>query len=376
MRTLWLALIVVGASACSGSTSVGADAGPVDAGGTDAGNGTDAGTDAGTPVDAGTPAAHGTLGAWNALGPLPGGRANHCSAAAPGFLVIAGGNHAVSGGGFAEYDDVETAALLEDGGLGPWNVATHLPSGVNECTLAVDGSTLYVVDGIYDDPSYAGKVFAGTIYPDGGASTFIPVGAMPAGHDAIASEAWISNGLLVTEETEVFVDDGGGGLALLTAPVGSFDAASWTVSEFSTTFVGRPQWAFDGSTLFVAGGYDSTLTPLASVSGTTVTGSSASALFATTALPAPTSFGRAVAIDGWLFVVGGKSAVYTGSGTTATFAAPILTGGQLGAWTATSTMPLGRTNHAMAVAGDFLYVTGGATSGPGDANVLAAKIRF
>ena len=375
MRRCWFALIALGLSACSGSSSSN-DAGSIDAGVTDAGSVIDGGSDAGTPRDAGsTTLANGTLGPWNALAPLPSGRANHCSTSAAGFLVIAGGDHAVDGG-FSEYDDVETAQLLDDGGLGTWTLAAHLPSGVNECTLTADGSTLYMVDGIYDDPSITGTILSATIFPDGGASTFSQVGAMPIGHDAFASEAWISNGSLVTEESEVFVDDGGGGLALLTAPISDLAANTWTVSEFSTTFIGRPQWAFDGQTLFVAGGYDSNIDALASVSGTEVNGGNVGPLFSATPLPAPTSFGRAVAIDGWLFVIGGKSAVYTGSGTTSTFAAPIADGGTLGAWQATSTMPIGRTNHAMAVGGDFVYVTGGATSGPGDTNVLAARIRF
>ncbi len=83
-----------------------------------------------------------------------------------------------------------------------------------------------------------------------------------------------------------------------------------------------------------------------------------------------------MAVDGWVFEVGGKSEVYTGSGSTATFGAALGPDGQLGTWSALTALPVGRTNHALAVGGDFLYLTGGATSGPGDDQVFAARVRY
>jgi hypothetical protein len=35
-----------------------------------------------------------------------------------------------------------------------------------------------------------------------------------------------------------------------------------------------------------------------------------------------------------------------------------------------------RTNHSMALVGDYLVLTGGAASGPGDDKVLVGQVRF
>ncbi len=319
--------------------------------------------------------ANGTVGPWAQLAPLGSGRANHCSTVANGFLVIAGGNHSVSGN-FVTYGDVQAAALLDDGGLGPWIAAGQTPSAVSECTMVADGSTLFLVDGIFDTSSFAGGIFQATLSSDAGLSAFVEVGSLPVGQDVVAGEAYLSQGALVTEESQVFTDDGGGALALLAAPQASLGAGSWAVDPFDPAFVGRPEWAFDGTYLYSIGGYDSNLNVGTAVLGAPWSEAGVGAAFATTPLPAATCFGRAVALDGWVFEVGGKPEVYTGAGSTAVFAAPIGDGGALGSWSSLNPMLVGRTDFAMAVGGAFIYVTGGATSGPGDTVVQAARIRF
>jgi hypothetical protein len=98
--------------------------------------------------------------------------------------------------------------------------------------------------------------------------------------------------------------------------------------------------------------------------------------FTAGALPEPTSFGEAVAVDDYLFVIGGRGAVFGASGRTTVLAARIGQDGRPGAWSSQTPLPAGRTNHDAALSGSFLYVTGGATNGPGLDTVFVARVRF
>jgi hypothetical protein len=77
-----------------------------------------------------------------------------------------------------------------------------------------------------------------------------------------------------------------------------------------------------------------------------------------------------------VFVAGGRAQVLGAPGTTTVVAAHVAPDGALDAWQAAAALPMARTNHELAVVGDFLVVTGGAASGPGDATVLVSRVRF
>src|SRR5207302_5251003 len=100
------------------------------------------------------------------------------------------------------------------------------------------------------------------------------------------------------------------------------------------------------------------------------------ALFNATPLPVPVSFGEAVAVDDWLFVIGGRAQVFGAAGTRSVYAAPIAADGSLGAWSTLAELPQGRTNHDAVVGGNYLYVTGGGYDGPGLDTVFATRARF
>lgn len=74
-------------------------------------------------------------------------------------------------------------------------------------------------------------------------------------------------------------------------------------------------------------------------------------------------------------MIGGKSSLF-GSGVPAALSAHVGADGQLGAWSAATSLPEGRTDMAVTLAGDFLYLTGGGYMGPGVATVFAARVRF
>jgi hypothetical protein len=77
-----------------------------------------------------------------------------------------------------------------------------------------------------------------------------------------------------------------------------------------------------------------------------------------------------------VFVVGGRSQIFSGDATTGVLVAPILPNGDLGAWTELAPLPIARTNQELAVVGDYLVITGGAGGMGGDSTVLAARVRF
>jgi hypothetical protein len=97
--------------------------------------------------------------------------------------------------------------------------------------------------------------------------------------------------------------------------------------------------------------------------------------FTTTALPAPVSFGEAVAVDDWIFVIGGKPEIFAAPGSPAVYAAHVLGDGRLEAWTTPTPLPVGRTNHEVVLHRDWLWVLGGALDAGGLDTVYRAEVR-
>jgi hypothetical protein len=338
----------------------------------------DAGTmDAkGKPVDASSAAANGTLGAWQSLSPMPLPRANHCAVAAAGYLVVIGGNYEADGGtSFIDIDAVHVAAIRADGTLGAWSQAGSTPSPVSGCTAAANGSTIYLVDGIYDDMADQGHAFSAELSASGTLGSWTALGALPNTEDAFSSDAWFlasSAGTLLAMGSTLTAT---AALELTTVPT----TGAWSADTWLPGFLGRPEYAFTGSYVYALGGYLSNDGGNPTV--TTATGAAVESdgkvgtPFVTEALPSPITFGRAVAVDAWVFVVGGKSSLF-GPGESGTYSAKVGASGQLGTWSAQAALPEGRTDMALTLSGDFLYLTGGGYMGPGVASVFSARVRF
>ena len=91
----------------------------------------------------------------------------------------------------------------------------------------------------------------------------------------------------------------------------------------------------------------------------------------TTALPSERIGHAAVAFNGFLYCLGGADGSLNYFGT---LVAPINANGSLGAWSATTDLPEGRTNHSTVAHNGFLYVLGGEIVGGGLSDVLVASI--
>lgn len=317
------------------------------------------------------PVATGEVADWQAGPSLPVARANHCAVAIGDWVLVVGGNHA-EGSGFASTDEIDAAQLQPDGTLGAWQVAGHLPSAASEPTCTSDGRVLYVIDGIYDNDADGGQVWTATLDADGRLSPLTSFGHLPEGVVAIASGAHVSNGTLVL--THAKLPNDGDTLVTLHTPLPSL---AWTTDDWQIGFHAMYETAFTASAAYVLGGYhDPAVGALADTYVGSLSAGALTQVSPSSALPAPIAFGAAVAVDDWLFVTGGRGQVFGAPGTTNVYAAPIGAGGALGAWQTVTALPMQRTNHAAVVVGDFLVLAGGAANGPGDTNVLVARVRY
>ena len=370
MQTKMLAIVLV-ATACSsshpGST-------------TDAPHATiDATSDA--PGSGGTgDRATGQLGAWQTAAPLPVARANHCSVTIDNWVLAIGGNRSDGSGGFVNTDEIDAAQVAADGTLGAWQVAGHLPSPGSQSTCTTDGNTLYVIDGIFDDSTVGGQVWASTWSATGQLTAFSSLGALPAGDSAISEAATVLDGtlLITTSNTPGSGSDPGNDTFTLATPIGGSAALTWSSTTWQgLDFIAQAELGFSGTAAYVIGGYDDP--SIGAVANAYMApighGATLGTAATTTALPMPVAFGRAAIVDSWVFVVGGRAQVYAADANTTVYAAPIADTGALGTWTTPTALSMPRTNHALALVGDFLVLTGGGSGGPGDTTVLVSRAR-
>jgi hypothetical protein len=290
---------------------------------------------------------------------------------------VIGGNH-MEASGFVKTDEIHAARLAADGTLGPWHVAGHTPSPVSECTATSDGTKLYVIDGLYDVETDRGQVYTAQLDTSGMLSPLTSMGALPAGVVAISSEATVHAGSLLVMDTRVpdpQTPGDMGATVTLRTPLANM---AWSTDDWNIGFRSQAQYAFDDTHAYTLGGYHDpavgavTDVFVAPIGATGAIGASTPA----TSLPMPIGWGEAAVVDQWLFVVGGRAAAFGSGGTTTVIAAPLAADGTVGAWTAKPALPMPRTNMDMVLVNDYLVLTGGANTGPGDSTVLVAQVRF
>jgi hypothetical protein len=332
--------------------------------------------------------ANGTIGAWENVETLPVARANHCAVVANGHIVVIGGSYKPKGAtAFVELADVHVAKINEDGSLGPWSLAGATKSSVSTCTAASEGKDVYVVDGLYKDETLGGHVMRATLTDAGKLSEWQDLGTMPMGVRVVGGTASVEKGVLrvvrarlgaVDPQSGAITDPGA--VTVLAAPVAGNALGAWEETPWLGAFRGYPQLVFGKGFVYALGGYAfKTTEVLADGAGAAIDErGKPGASFAVAPLPKPTTSGRAAYVDGWIFVTGGKDkALGPGSeGRTDVFAAKVADDGTIGEWKTLHAMPAGRTNHAVVVSGEFLYVVGGGFDAGGLDSVYATRVRF
>lgn len=333
------------------------------------------GTASTKPAETTGPRADGTLGDWQALPDLPTPRGNHCAVAAGDWLVVIGGNYKPKGASeFVTTDEVHAAHIEADGTIGEWKLAGRTPSPVSSCTAAAEGNAIVLVDGIYDDEAAGKTIHKTAIADDGTLAPWTDAGSLPEGVSILYSQA-----SLVSGEIRAFharLPDNGDGIALLRGQGSDFSDATWLDG-----FRGHPQYVFAGAFIYALGGY------AGATKGNSVLADGAGAKldafgvpgesFTVAALPKATAFGKGIAVDDWVFVIGGKDEVMSGKGRTDVFAAKIeRASGALAEWSEVAALPQGRTSHALVSHGSFLYVVGGGYDAGGLDSVYSAQVRY
>jgi hypothetical protein len=247
---------------------------------------------------------------------------------------------------------------------------------MSQCTATADATHLYIVDAVYnDDATYGRQLWVADVGSDGSIGTWTSLATLPGTVRVLLQQAWVSGGQLIAM-TSASPPDGNGTEALVITVPGSGN--TWTNYAWTSDFRGWPQYAFNGSYAWIFGGYSSGTTTVQSdghgvpMSNSGVPGTA----FSITSLPQPTTAGDGAAVDGYVFLFGGKSDTFSGAGSTMVYSTPIASDGTLGNWTAQTSLPQGRAHLRATVANDFVYITGGALSGGGLNTVFSAQIRF
>ena len=316
--------------------------------------------------------ADGQLDAWQQAAPLPVARANHCSAVIGDTVFVIGGNTKV-GANFVKTDTIHAGKVAADGTI-TWTLAGHTPSPVSECTAVADGNRLFLIDGLYDIEADARGVFTATFdAKTGQLDVFAPFATLP--QIALSSEAAIHDDTLLMMDTLLPAE----GDKTVTLRTSTTAPAAWSMDEWGVPFLAQAQYAFTDSFAFTIGGYKGDPgNPVSAdvFAGKITAGGKIDLTRSSTPLPMPISHGEAVAVDDYLFVVGGRNQVLGAPGTTTVLSARIADDeASLDPWQPLAPLPVARTNHELSLVGDFLVVTGGAVNGPGDTTVLVARVR-
>jgi len=355
--TILLLLLVLLATGCGSSSPA-------------SGTPSDASTTADVGTDASTAAANGSLGAWQTLAPMPVTRANFCAVVMGRAILVIGGNYPAEGG-FAVLDEIDVAVAADDGTIGSWRVAGKAPSPVTQCTVAAGGGQVFLMDGIYEDTTKGALVFRASF--DGTTlGAWTSAAALPGTTRLISQAAWTNGDELLALDSDV-----DGTTYVLSGSV-SAGAATLAQAPWVPQFRGAAQWAQTTNAAYMLGGYadaDAGNAVLSDGFGATQVTKPLGAAFPVGALPKPTTFGAGVGVDDWVFVLGGRDAVFSGTPRPDVVSARASADGTLGAWAAQAPMPEGRTNFVAVSAGDFVYALGGAGAQATN-TVFAARARF
>jgi hypothetical protein len=295
---------------------------------------------------------------WKSTTPLPGARMGAGSAQAGGHLFLVGGSQ---DGIFL--DEVWSAPLLPEGGLGEWKATTPLPTGRHQAPVAVSGGYLYVVGGVVPACSgsctaYSTEVLKAPLQADGTLGEWSVAGLLPDTFErhAVVSHAGtlyvVGGGISSANSRTVF-------FASL-QPDGTLGA--WKRGPLLPQDVRGHAALVVGDILYVVGGTVPYLShkavyraPLAADGGV---GS-----WLTSSLPYSCEHHTVETQGGYLYLVAGDCDTSSSTSRMDLIQyAPIGPTGALGTWTAQPRLEPGRWRHLSTVHGDFVYLLGGSTS--------------
>lgn len=286
-----------------------------------------------------------------------------------GFIYYAGGCTNI--GCTAVTNTTYYAAILSDGTIGTWAAGGNLPASVAWGKLVNAGGTLYYVGGQNASATAQSTIYYTSSFSSGNptwAGTAATKGVGDTGSGAVTRT---SAGVSVFNNKIYITGGSSGGTAQTSVYIspnlssGGNITSNWISStSFNTARSGHVAVAY-GSTLYIMGGFDGT-NYLNDVQYAPIDSSgSIGSWNYSTSLPQPVRDGDGFAANGYLYVVGGRSASTTC--TTNTYVAPIIgyTPGSsvrygIGNWSQTNVKFTGARYGAASVYNDGkLFVLGG-----------------
>jgi N-acetylneuraminic acid mutarotase len=291
----------------------------------------------------------GTLQSWNSVGVLPEALAFHAAVRAGSHLYIAGGLNSL-GLRSAIY-----SAQLSPGGVGTWALCGALAAPV--CAAAgvgAGGHLLVLGGGTSSGPTAAVAAAAlapggdmGAIYASPADSDSLPKSLSYCSGARSGEHVYVAGGYSTTGgvSSAVYccsVGDGAIGLVgqVTSLPEANDSPAAAATSSHVYALGGRTNVGYTSAVRYAAIGQDGTLGAWANA----------------TALPAARAYACAAATETRLYFVGGEDA---GGPSAAVYRATINPDGSIGAWSATSSLPQPLSKAALIRTGDYLILSGG-----------------
>jgi hypothetical protein len=301
---------------------------------------------AGAGADAGLAGSDGGLPpGWTTTVPLPGPRGRTCAVSLDDHLYVLGGSST------DPLDEVLSADLAVDGSVVRWRPLTPLPEANHWHAGAVDpvSRTLYVVGG--DAATVArSTVWRAAVDGAGALGPWTPdapllgprrgLAAFVAGQDLYAAGGESGDGFLTQAavfRTEINPADGTllGWEAATPLPAADYMFGAVAIA----------------AQVYLTGGY--------AAPSAVWTGNAGQALTPATALPGPRQRHASVALDGYLYVLGGEP-TFGGTNLDQVARAPV-SGPAVGAWEVLAPLPAALAYLSATVVRGRIYVVGGST---------------
>jgi hypothetical protein len=314
----------------------------------------------------------GDVGDWSSTSAIPSGRVSSDAVAFNGYVYVTGGRGV--GAYYHSYSqqNVYVASLNADGSLGPWSSTTHFMGGKQEHRSVAYNGYLYVMGGVDIVFLKPGDVQVARIQEDGSVGAWSATTPLPSPPSAFAAVAY-DNHLYaiggVNHYTAAKLAD------VWVAPIHADGTlGEWSAStSLPTATIHHDAVAYNGF-LYVAGGDDESSGDLSRVLMAPINGDgSIGSWSATTSLPSGRSSHEAVACDGFLYCIGGGAP--NGDPLGDVLVAPIHGDGSIGEWSASTAISPARKGASSVAHGGFLYTIGGSMQGQGYlTEVLVAPI--
>lgn len=285
------------------------------------------------------------IGPWTNTTPLP--------VAVAEASFAASGEYAYGLFDNSEFADhtVKFAAFNPNGTLGSWADTTILPEAVSDQTSIIYNDYIYSLGGIFTR-----SIYYAPVNPNGTIGSWASTGNL--GYTALIDFPVVTNnGYMYRLGGNIFQLGERTNTVSYAVINPNGTIGSWLGTTALPNAISDHAAVISNGYLYVIGGRSSN-EPSSVTSGVMYTTLNPNGTIGswsnTTALPVPLSDHTAVVDNGYIYVVGGGTAVYY---------APISANGTLGSWTSTTALPTAMFGHGSFVNNGFIYALGGMTAG-------------